>query len=142
MLGATPWSLYTDEFRWGFLQGGGFARVLKFAMATPDDGNRDTLLGFATALRIMKACLFYPPLQVLATRRGPRDRAARARGGGGSTGAGVGLGTMSPDEFNLIARALPPMTPPTDGAREAMKVADADLRRLLDKLVLVRVWYC
>lgn len=134
VLGAQPWAADTDEFRSGFLQGGGFARVLEVAMAAPADGDRDVILGHASALRILKTCLFYPPLQVLVTA-GTTGRARESRGGGGGDGVGIPR-----KDARLVPRALPPMSPPCTAARAAMNVADVDLQRLLDKLVLVRVW--
>lgn len=160
VLGAEPWSAQTDAFRSGFLQGGGFKRVLAVAMAAPADGDRDVILGHASALRIIKTCLFYPPLQVLSTGGG----VGSGNGAGGSSGGGVtvggvggggrasggrvlsggaGGGTSGVGKVgaaagaNLVPRALPPLAPPSSAARAAMKVADADLQQLLDKLVLV-----
>lgn len=139
VLGAQPWAAETDAFRSGFLQGGGFARVLEVAMAAPADGDRDVILGHASALRILKTCLFYPPLQVLAapgTTAGGRGREGRRDAGGGE---GVGVGAPR-KVARLVPRALPPVSPPCPAARAAMNVPDVDLQRLLDKLVLVRAW--
>ena len=140
VLGAQPWAAETDAFRSGFLQGGGFARVLEVAMAAPADGDRDVILGHASALRILKTCLFYPPLQVLAapgTIAGGRGREGRRDAAGG----GEGVGVAAPRKVaRLVPRALPPVSPPCPAARAAMNVPDVDLQRLLDKLVLVRAW--
>eukprot|EP00903_Cladosiphon_okamuranus_P009694 g9223.t1 len=132
VLGAKPWAAETDAFRSGFLQGGGFARVLEVAMAAPADGDRDVILGHASALRILKTCLFYPPLQVLVAA-GTTGRTREGRNGGGG-GEGVGVPRKV---ARLVPRALPPMSAPCPAARAAMNVPDVDLQRLLDKLVLV-----
>ncbi|CAM9396814.1 unnamed protein product, partial [Scytosiphon promiscuus] len=151
VLGAQPWAAETDAFRSGFLVGGGFARVLEVVMAAPADGDRDVTLGHASALRILKTCLFHPPLQALAaaTRRagGGRGRAWQADegvvGAGAAAGARKAVGRVivtaatAAGKANLVARALPPMPPPCPAARAAMNVSDVDLQRLLDKLILV-----
>ena len=109
-------------------------------MAAPADGDRDAVLGHASALRILKTCLFYPPLQALSGvvgRGGGRSGGIGVGGGmmgGGGKGAGAGAGA------NLVARVLPAMSPPCEAARSAMDVSDSDLQQLLDKLVLVRTW--
>ncbi|CAN0111897.1 unnamed protein product, partial [Ectocarpus sp. 4 AP-2014] len=141
VLGAVPWAAETDDFRSGFLQGGGFARVLEVAMAAPTNGDRDVTLGHASVLRILKTCLFYPPLQVL-TPQAPRvGRGREGRGSGGTwvrkAAGAAATPAAAAGGANLVARALPPMPPPCPAARAAMDVPDADLQQLLDKLVLI-----
>lgn len=97
-------------------------------MAAPADRDRDVVLGHASALRILKTCLFHPPLQTLAMGGG-RGRVFVGRNGGWAKTEG---------EVNLVPRALPPIAPPCSAARSAMNVPDTDLQQLLDKLVLVR----
>lgn len=118
--------------------------MLEVAMAAPTNGDRDVTLGHASVLRILKTCLFYPPLQVL-TPQAPR--VGRGREGRGSGGKGVRkaagaaatpAAAAAAGGAKLVARALPPMPPPCPAARAAMDVPDADLQQLLDKLVLVR----
>lgn len=114
-------------------------------MAAPAEGDRDAVLGHASALRILKTCLFYPPLQALAGAvgrggRGPGGGIGIGGGvmGGGMAGGGKGVGVGGGATTNLIARVLPEMSPPCEAARAAMDVSDSDLQQLLDKLVLVR----
>lgn len=147
VLGAKCWSPETDAFRMGFLQGGGFARVLKVLMAAPTgDVNRDDVLGHASALRILKTCLFYPLLVGVGRTTVCPDESARPmrRRKVGAMGVGVfswkaGDGKGAEEPPALVARALPKMTPPTVAARAAMNIPDSDLQRLLDRLVLVSV---
>lgn len=99
-------------------------------MAAPADRDRDVVLGHASALRILKTCLFHPPLQALAMG-GVRGRVSVSMGMNGSWNKPHG-------EVNLVPRALPPIAPPCPAARMAMNVPEVDLQQLLDKLVLVR----
>lgn len=127
--------------------------MLEVAMAAPTNGDRDVTLGHASVLRILKTCLFYPPLQVLTPQapRAGRGREGRASGGTGVRkavgAAATPAAAAAAGGANLVARALPPMRPPCLAARAAMDVPDADLQKLLDKLVLVRTafergFYC
>lgn len=126
----------------GFLQGGGFARVLQVLMAAPTGGeeNRDAVLGHASALRILKLCLFFPPLGGVGVGGGDGggSRLAAGRAGDGGRGQGGGSGGGSEEVLLLVNRAMPPVAQPTPPARAAMKVSESDLQQLLDKLVLVR----
>ncbi|CAM9556174.1 unnamed protein product, partial [Sphacelaria rigidula] len=151
VLGAKPWAAETDDFRMGFLQGGGFSRVIQVFMAAPTGGeadSRDALLGHASALRILKMCLFYPPLggvgvgggvgtRAGGSRGGTRLAAGRVGGGGRGQGAGVGVGGGGEEVTLLVNRVMPGVAQPTPAARAAMQVSDSDLKQLLDKLVLV-----
>lgn len=155
VLGAKPWAAETDDFRMGFLQGGGFSRVIQVFMAAPTGGeadSRDALLGHASALRILKMCLFYPPLggvgvgggvgtRAGGSRGGTRLAAGRVGGGGRGQGAGVGVGGGGEEVTLLVNRVMPGVAQPTPAARAAMQVSDSDLKQLLDKLVLVRNEY-
>lgn len=108
-------------------------QVLMSAPASSSGAEHDVVLGHASALRILKTCLFYPPLA------GVRRVSGGGMGGGnaGMRGRDAELG-VAEGGGALVARVLPPMAPPTPAAREAMKVPDSELQQLLDKLVLVR----
>lgn len=125
VLGKQSWSRETNSFRAGFLAGGGFARVLRVIMAAPADGDRDAMLGYASALRILKTCLSYPPLEL-------------AHGAGAVQGApGVGNARTSGGGIALVAREPPPVEHPSEAERAAMDLKEDDLQQLLDKLVQV-----
>lgn len=120
-------------FRMGFLQGGGFSQVLRVLMASPASStgaDRDVILGHASALRILKTCLFYPPLTGVGLVGGNNGAEKGCRGKAAPAGISEGGGV-------LMVRDLPLMASPTPAALKAMKVAESDLQQLLDKLVLV-----